>query len=70
MNKTKVYNEDSIQSLTPLEFTRLRPGVYCGSTEYSTQLLIEIVSNAVDEFKAGHGNTIKVDILEDNTIFL
>jgi topoisomerase-4 subunit B len=70
MNKTKVYNEDSIQSLTPLEFTRLRPGVYCGSTEYSTQLLIEIVSNAVDEFKAGHGNTIKVDILEDNTIIV
>ena len=40
----KVYTEDSIQSLSPLEFTRLRPGVYCGSTEYSTQLLIEIVS--------------------------
>ena len=57
----KVYTEDSIQSLTPLEFTRLRPGVYCGSTEYSTQLLIEIVSNAIDEFKAGHGDTIKVE---------
>ena len=70
MSKTNVYNEDSIQSLSPLEFTRLRPGVYCGSTEYSTQLLIEIVSNAVDEFKAGHGNTIKVDILEDNTIIV
>jgi topoisomerase-4 subunit B len=28
------------------------------------------VSNAVDEFKAGHGNTIKVDILEDNTIIV
>ena len=49
----KLYNEDSIQSLSPLQFTRLRPGVYCGSTEYSTQLLIEIVSNAIDEFKAG-----------------
>ena len=64
----KVYTEDSIQSLTPLEFTRLRPGVYCGSTEYSTQLLIEIVSNAIDEFKAGHGDTIKVDINKDNVI--
>lgn len=68
MENKKVYQEDSIQSLSPLEFTRLRPGVYVGSTEYSTQLLIEIVSNAVDEYKAGHGNTIKVDILEDNTI--
>jgi DNA gyrase/topoisomerase IV subunit B len=64
----KLYNEKSIESLSPLEFTRLRPGVYVGSTEYSTQLLIEIVSNAVDEFKAGHGDTIKVDILDNNTI--
>ena len=64
----KLYTENSIESLSPLEFTRLRPGVYCGSTEYSTQLLIEIVSNAVDEFKAGHGNTIKVDISNDNII--
>ena len=66
----KVYTEDSIQSLSPLQFTRLRPGVYCGSTEYSTQLLIEIVSNAIDEFKAGHGDTIKVDINKDNVIIV
>jgi len=58
----KLYTEDSIQSLSPLEFTRLRPGVYCGSTEYSTQLLVEIISNAIDEFKAGHGNLIEVKI--------
>ena len=68
MATNKLYTEDSIQSLSPLEFTRLRPGVYVGSTEYSTQLLIEIVSNAVDEFKAGHGNTIKVNISKDNII--
>ena len=58
----KLYDENSIQSLSPLEFTRLRPGVYCGSTEYSTQLVIEVVSNAIDEFKAGHGNLIEVKI--------
>ena len=63
-----LYNEKSIESLSPLEFTRLRPGVYVGSTEYSTQLLIEIVSNAVDEFKAGHGDTIKIEISKDNII--
>lgn len=62
------YTEESIQSLSPLEFTRLRPGVYVGSTEYSTQLLVEIVSNAVDEFRAGHGNTIKITITDDNWI--
>ena len=68
MDNKKLYTEDSIQSLSPLEFTRLRPGVYVGSTEYSTQLLIEIVSNAVDEYKAGHGNKIIITITDDNTI--
>ena len=58
----KLYNEKSIESLSPLEFTRLRPGVYCGDTAYSTQLLVEIVSNAVDEFRLGHGNQIDVKI--------
>jgi DNA gyrase/topoisomerase IV subunit B len=64
----KTYTEESIQSLSPLEFTRLRPGVYVGSTEYSTQLLIEIISNAVDEYKAGHGDTITITINKDNEI--
>jgi DNA gyrase/topoisomerase IV subunit B len=58
----KLYDEKSIESLSPLEFTRLRPGVYCGDTTYSTQLLVEIFSNAVDEFNAGHGNQVDVEI--------
>ncbi len=61
----KLYTKDSIESLSPLEFTRLRPGVYCGDTTYATQLLIEIFSNAVDEFNAGHGNKIEVTIDND-----
>lgn len=66
----KIYDDKSIQSLSPLEFTRLRPGVYCGSTEYSTQLAIEIVSNAVDEYKAGHGNKIIITITDTNAIIV
>lgn len=65
---SKSYKDDSIQSLSPLEFTRLRPGVYVGSTDYSTQLLVEVASNAVDEFMIGHGDTIRVDILDDNVV--
>ena len=61
----KLYDDNSIESLSPLQFTRLRPGVYCGSTEYSTQLLIEIVSNAIDEYAAGHGSVINVDYRDD-----
>lgn len=68
MANKNLYDEKSIQSLSPLEFTRLRPGVYVGSTEYSTQLLIEIVSNAVDEFRVGHGNKIDVSITNDNVV--
>lgn len=64
---SKLYDADSIQSKTPLEFTRLRPGVYCGSTEYSTQLVIEIVSNAIDEHKAGHGDIINVTYSKDGS---
>lgn len=60
-----LYNEKSIESLSPLEFTRLRPGVYAGDCTYSTQLLVEIFSNAVDEFNAGHGNQIDVTIDKD-----
>ena len=56
----KLYTKDSIESLSPLEFTRLRPQVYAGDCTYSTQLLVEIVSNAVDEFRLGHGNCIEV----------
>jgi DNA gyrase/topoisomerase IV subunit B len=45
-----LYDEKSIESLSPLEFTRLRPQVYAGDCTYSTQLLVGIFSNAVDEF--------------------
>ena len=58
----KLYNEQSIESLSPLEFTRLRPQVYAGDCTYSTQLLVEIVSNAIDEFRLGHGTLIEVKI--------
>ena len=65
MDKT-LYNENSIESLDPREFTRLKAGVYCGDTTYATQLLVEILSNAVDEFRLGHGHVI--DIIIDGSL--
>jgi len=62
MVDSKLYTKDSIESLSPLEFTRLRPGVYAGDTTYATQLLVEIISNSVDEFRLGHGNQIDVEL--------
>ena len=64
MDDKKLYTKTSIESLSPLEFTRLKPGVYAGDTTYSTQLLVEIISNAVDEFRLGHGT--QIDILINN----
>ena len=69
MADNKLYTKDSIESLSPLEFTRLRPGVYAGDTTYSTQLLVEIVSNAVDEFRLGPGNQIDVALNKAKVMF-
>lgn len=55
-----IYKDDSIQSLEPLEFVRLRPNVYAGDTTYSTQLFVELFSNALDEHNLGHGNSIHI----------
>ena len=69
MNEVKIdktlYTENSIESLDPLTFTRLRPQVYAGDTTYATQLAIEVFSNAVDEFRLGHGNKIDVQVDKD-----
>ena len=60
-----LYNENSIESLSPLEFTRLRPGVYAGDTTYATQLLVEILSNSIDEYRLGHGDRIDITLEKD-----
>ena len=63
------YDKNSIKKLDPLSFTRLRPDTYCGSTKDSTQLVTEIISNAVDEHLAGNGNHLSVTINKDsNTV--
>ena len=64
----KLYNEQSIESLSPLEFTRLRPQVYAGDCTYSTQLVVEIISNAIDEVRLGHGDKIEVSINDEGII--
>lgn len=68
MNAIATYNKNSIQKLDPLSFTRLRPDTYCGSTADSTQLVTEIVSNAVDEHLAGNCNKISVTIDKEKNI--
>lgn len=62
MKDKTLYDKDSIQSLSPREHVRLRPGMYIGTTKDSTQLVVEIFSNALDEHNLGHGNLIEVAV--------
>lgn len=59
---SKKYNENSTQHIDAREFTRKRPSTYCGSTEYSTQLLKELFANAHDEHIIGHGTEIVITV--------
>lgn len=65
-----LYKDDSIESLSPLEHVRLRPGMYAGDTSDATQLAIEILGNAIDEYNIGHGNLIIIDLLDDNSVII
>lgn len=62
MKDKTLYDKDSIQSLSPREHVRLRPGMYIGATKDPTQLVVEIFSNALDEHNLGHGNIIEIAV--------
>lgn len=64
------YKDDSIESLSALEHVRLRPGMYAGDTSDATQLAIEILGNAIDEYNIGHGNIIYIDLLDDGGVVI
>ena len=61
-NDKTLYDKDSIESLEPREHVRLRTGMYLGDMRDTTQLVVEIFSNALDEHNLGHGDTILVHI--------
>lgn len=64
------YKDDSIESLSALEHVRLRPGMYAGDTSDATQLAIEILGNAIDEYNIGHGNIIYIDLLDNGGVVI
>lgn len=64
------YNNESIRKLTDLEAVRTRVSVYAGSADRDGAFTTvkEIISNSIDEFKEGYGETIHVSYNKDGSI--
>ena len=70
MAKKKAYDNDSISSLKGADRVRKRPGVIFGSDglEGCEHAVFEILSNAIDEARAGFGRVITVTRFQDRSI--
>ncbi len=69
-NSPKGYGNDSISSLKGADRVRKRPAVIFGSDglEGCQHAVFEILSNAIDEAREGHGSLITVTRYEDKSI--
>ena len=70
MEKTIEYGNENISSLKGADMVRRRPGAIFGSDgqDGCRHTVFEILSNAVDEAREGHGNIINVTRYDDGSI--
>ena len=68
------YSDDAIRHLDDMTHIRMRPGMYIGRLGDGSHaedgiyvLLKESIDNSIDEFNAGFGKKIEVDITDDLT---
>ncbi|MEN9824646.1 MAG: topoisomerase (ATP-hydrolyzing) subunit, partial [Pseudomonadota bacterium] len=69
-NDASQYGAGQIQILEGLEAVRKRPGMYIGDTSVNGlhHLVYELVDNCIDEYLAGHGNTIEITLHVDGSV--
>lgn len=66
----KIYGNESISTLKGADRVRLRPSVIFGSDgiQGSEHAVFEILANAIDEAREGHGDKISVTLHKDHSI--
>ncbi len=64
------YGAKDLEVLEGLEAVRQRPGMYIGTTgsKGMHHILWEIVDNSIDEVANGYGDTIEIELHEDNVV--
>ena len=70
MKKQQAYGNDSISALKGADRVRKRPAVIFGSDglDGCEHAVFEILSNAIDEAREGHGDLVIVTRYEDHSI--
>lgn len=64
---THSYTAEDITKLDGIEAVQTRPGMYIGSIDEDGlhHLLLEVVSNSIDEYLNGYGTEVKINISKD-----
>ena len=72
MNQSQNYDNQSIFALKGAERVRLRPSVIFGSDDLKgcQHSFFEILSNSIDESRAGFGHIIKVTRFQDHSLMI
>lgn len=61
-----VYDADALISLDPMAHIQKRPSLYLGPFDRMQNVALrEPIDNSIDEFKAGHGKSIKITLYPD-----
>jgi DNA gyrase subunit B len=72
-NLPQDYDASGIEFYQGIDAVRVRPGMYIGDVDSERgvlNMITEIIDNSVDEFMAGHGDTIKVTLEADGNIIV